>query len=138
MATNAAKLRTRIRAGGTIWMAGAYDALSAKLIAQAGFEAVFTTGYGVSASHLGEPDVELYTMTENLGVVSRLVNAVGDAVPVVADCDTGYGNMINVRRTIRDFERAGVSGMIIEDQVAPKTCPCIAGALEIIPIVSGG
>lgn len=134
MTSPAETLRNEIARGGTVWMAGAYDALSAKIIAQCGFKAVFTTGYGVSASHLGEPDVELYTMTENLAVVSRIVNAVGDHVPVVADCDTGYGNMINVRRTIRDFERAGVAAMIIEDQVSPKTCPCIAGALDILPI----
>lgn len=134
MASPAETLREHIFRGDTVWMAGAYDALSAKLIAQSGFKAVFTTGYGVSASHLGEPDVELYTMTENLAVVSRIVNAVGDDVPVVADCDTGYGNMVNVRRTIRDFERAGVAAMIIEDQVSPKTCPCIAGALDILPI----
>ena len=82
--------RERLLSGQTIWSAGAYDALSAKLIEAAGFDAMLTTGFGISASHLGQPDVELYTMTENLNVVRQICNAVD--IPVVADCDTGYGN----------------------------------------------
>lgn len=120
----------RIRAGDTLWAAGAFDALSAKLAEQAGFEVLMSTGFGVSASHLGMPDVELYTMTENLGVVSRMIDAVG--VPLIADTDTGYGNALNVQRTVRAFEKAGVLGMIFEDQEAPKRCPAAAGRIEII------
>jgi 2-methylisocitrate lyase-like PEP mutase family enzyme len=120
----------RVRAGQTLWTAGAFDALSAKLGEQAGFDALMSTGFGVSASHLGVPDVELYTMTENLGVVSRMIDAV--QVPLIADTDTGYGNALNVQRTVRAFEKAGVLGMIFEDQEAPKRCPAAAGRIEII------
>jgi methylisocitrate lyase len=123
-------IATRLRAGKTLWAAGAYDALSAKLAEQAGFDAVMSTGFGVSASHLGVPDVELYTMTENLGVVSRMVDAID--VPLIADTDTGYGNALNVMRTVRDFEKAGVAAMIFEDQLAPKRCPAAAGRIEIL------
>lgn len=116
----------------TVWCAGAYDALSAKLIEAAGFEAVFTSGFCVSAALLGQPDVELYTMSENLDVVSKVVSAVH--CPVVADIDTAYGNAINVMRTVSEFERAGVYGVVIEDQRSPKSCPAIAKMLEILPV----
>jgi len=124
-----------VRSGNTVWAAGAYDALSAKLIEQAGFQGIMTTGFGVSASHLGQPDLELYTMSENLSVVAKVVDVVG--VPVIADTDTGYGNAINVMRTVREFERAGVSGMIFEDQESPKKCPCIANTIEILSLEEG-
>jgi len=124
-------LRQILGAGRTIWTAGAYDALSALLIDRAGFDAVFTTGFGISASHLGQPDVELYTMTENLGVVRHMVSTVSK--PVIADGDTGYGNVINVMRTVREFERAGVAGIVFEDQVIPKRCPCAATHVEVLP-----
>ena len=125
-------LRSKIAGGKTVWAAGAYDALSAKLIAAAGFDAVFTSGLCVSASLLGEPDVELYTMTENLGVVRNVCSAI--KVPLVADGDTGYGNAINVMRTVRDFETAGASGVVFEDQASPKRCPACAGELELLSI----
>ncbi len=124
-------LRRRLDEGRTIWAAGAYDALSALLIDRAGFDAVFTTGFGISASHLGQPDVELYTMTENLGVVRHMVSAVQR--PVIADGDTGYGNVINVMRTVREFERAGVAGIVFEDQVMPKRCPAAATTVDVLP-----
>jgi methylisocitrate lyase len=130
MSLTKAEVAGRLRAGQTLWAAGAYDALSAKLAEQAGFDAVMSTGFGVSASHLGAPDVELYTMTENLGVVGRMVDAIG--VPLIADTDTGYGNALNVMRTVRAFEKAGVAAMILEDQEAPKRCPAAAGRIEII------
>jgi methylisocitrate lyase len=95
---------------------------------------VFTTGFGISASLLGEPDAELYTMTENLNVVRQVVNCVRK--PVVADCDTGYGNAINVQRTVREFENAGVAGLVIEDQETPKRCPAIASGVEITPLAT--
>ncbi|MDE2198440.1 MAG: isocitrate lyase/PEP mutase family protein [Rhodospirillales bacterium] len=128
-------LRERLAAGRTVWGAGCYDALSAKLIEAAGFEAVLTSGFGVSASFLGKPDVELYTMTENLAVVRQVVNTV--EIPVVADCDTGYGNAVNVMRTVREFEQAGVAAVILEDQVVPKRCPAVANRIEVIPIGEG-
>jgi len=129
--STANSLRQILQAGRTIWSAGAYDALSALLVDRAGFDAVFTTGFGISASHLGQPDVELYTMTENLGVVRNMVSAVKR--PVIADGDTGYGNVINVMRTVREFERAGVAGIVFEDQVMPKRCPAAATNIEVLP-----
>jgi len=124
------EFRARVVNQKTVWSAGAYDTLSARFIEAAGFDAVMTSGFGVSASLLGQPDAELYTMSENLGVARNVVAAV--RVPVVADIDTGYGNAINVMRTIREFEAAGVSAVIMEDQIAPKRCPiCVAG-VEVI------
>lgn len=120
-----------VRGGQTIWTAGVYDALSAKVAENAGFAAVMTSGYAVSASLLGEPDVEIYTMTENLSVVQNVTAAL--KIPVIADTDTGYGNAINVMRTVREFERAGVSAVIFEDQEVPKRCPCVASVIEILP-----
>ncbi|MEO1192323.1 MAG: isocitrate lyase/PEP mutase family protein [Pseudomonadota bacterium] len=125
----------RLRSGETVWAAGAFDALSAKLAEEAGFEAIMSTGFGVSASHLGMPDLELYTMTENLTVVRNMANAV--KIPVVADTDTGYGNAVNVMRTVRDFEQGGIAAMILEDQEVPKRCPVVAQSLEILPIDEG-
>lgn len=121
----------RVRAGDTQMLPGCFDAMSGLMAEQAGAGAVFTSGFAVSASHLGFPDVELYTMTENLTVVRNIANAV--SVPVVADTDTGYGNAINVMRTVREFEQAGVCGMVFEDQVAPKRCAAAANQVEIIP-----
>lgn len=100
---------------------GAYDALSARLIAQTGFSVVYMTGFGTAASLLGQPDVGLLTMSEMLSHATALATASGD-VPLIADADTGYGNPINVRRTIREYERAGVAALHIEDQVWPKKC----------------
>lgn len=125
-------LAERIRSGQTVWIAGVYDALSALLAQQAGFTAVMSSGFGVSASFLGKPDMELYSMSENLSVVSNIVQAVD--VPVIADTDTGYGNALNVMRTVREFERAGVGAMIFEDQESPKRCPAVASHVEMVSI----
>jgi 2-methylisocitrate lyase-like PEP mutase family enzyme len=126
------KLRQMITNGETAWTAGAYDALSARVIAEAGFDAILSTGYGISASHLGRPDAELYTMTENLQVVRQIVDVTD--IPVIADTDTGYGNAINVIRTVKEFEKAGVAGMIFEDQIAPKRCPACVDTFNVISI----
>jgi 2-methylisocitrate lyase-like PEP mutase family enzyme len=128
-------LRAQLADRKTVWAAGAYDALSARLIEAAKFDAILTTGFGISASFLGKPDVELYTMTENLAVVRQVVNSV--EIPVIADCDTGYGNAVNVMRTVREFENAGVSAVILEDQMTPKRCPAIANKVEVISIGEG-
>lgn len=128
-------LAQEIEAGRTVWSAGAYDALSALLIEEAGFPSIMTTGFGISASHLGQPDMELYTMSENLDVVAKIIDVV--SIPVIADTDTGYGNAINVIRTVREFERAGVAAMIFEDQESPKRCPCVANQIEILSIEEG-
>lgn len=122
---------TDVRAGRTQFAGGCYDAMSGMMAERAGFPAVMSSGFAVSASHLGFPDVELYTMTENLAVVRNIVNAV--SVPLIADTDTGYGNAINVMRTVREFEQAGVCAMIFEDQAAPKRCAAAAKQLELIP-----
>ena len=104
---------------------GAYDALSARLVEQAGFEAVYMTGFGTSASLLGRPDIGLLTMSEMVDNARRIVGAVG--VPVIADADNGYGNPINVIRTVQEYEAAGVSAIHIEDQVMPKKCGHMEG-----------
>ncbi|MBF3851490.1 isocitrate lyase/PEP mutase family protein [Burkholderia pseudomallei] len=125
-------LRNRLASGQPTWAAGAYDALSARLVAAAGFDAVFTSGLCVSAALLGQPDVELYTMTENLSVVRHAAAAVD--IPVIADGDTGYGNAINVMRTVREFEMAGAAGIVFEDQSSPKKCPACSDQLELLSI----
>ena len=99
---------------------GAYDALTARLIEQAGFPAVYMTGFGTSASLLGRPDVGLLTMSQMVDNARRIVQAVD--VPVIADADTGYGNPLNVIRTVQEYELAGVSAIHMEDQVTPKKC----------------
>ena len=111
---------------------GAYDALSARLIAQAGFPAVYMTGFGTAASVLGQPDVGLLTMSEMVSRAAALAAVVGDR-PLIADADTGYGNPINVRRTIREYERAGVAVVHIEDQLWPKKCGHMEGK-QVIPL----
>ncbi|OLE02543.1 MAG: carboxyvinyl-carboxyphosphonate phosphorylmutase [Ktedonobacter sp. 13_1_20CM_3_54_15] len=111
---------------------GAYDALSARLIAQAGFPAVYMTGFGTAASVLGQPDVGLLTMSEMVSCAAALAAVVGDR-PLIADADTGYGNPINVRRTVREYERAGVAAIHIEDQVWPKKCGHMEGK-QVIPV----
>lgn len=105
----------------TVWAAGAYDALSARIIEHSGFDAIFTSGYGITAAHLGMPDVELWTMTEALGVNAHVCAAT--SIPVIADVDTGFGGPANAQRTMRDFERAGVAAVVVEDQLLPKRCP---------------
>jgi len=99
---------------------GAYDSLSARLIEQAGFEVVYMTGFGTSASLLGRPDVGLLSFGEMVDNARRIAHAVD--VPVIADADDGYGSPINVIRTVQEYEAAGVAAIHIEDQVAPKKC----------------
>lgn len=123
-------LRTLLAGPEIILAPGAYDALSARLIEAAGFPAVYMTGFGTSASLLGRPDVGLLTMPEMVDNARRIVEAV--SVPVIADADTGYGNPINVIRTIQAYERAGVAAIHIEDQVAPKKCGHMEGK-QVIP-----
>lgn len=135
MSQASSDFRKRVLANKTVWAAGAYDAMSAKMIEAAGFDALLTSGFGVSASFLGQPDAELYTMSENLTVVRNVTNAV--EIPVIADIDTGYGNAINVMRTIREFEAANVAAVIIEDQMAPKRCPICVGAVEVLTVDEG-
>ena len=127
------KLRQLLAADRVAWTAAAYDGLTAKLVAEAGFDCVAAAGFQISAA-MGLPEAELYTMTENLAAVRNIVRAAG--IPVMADIDTGYGNAINVMRTVREFEQAGVASIQIEDQVAPKTCPAM-GDTEMISLEEG-
>ena len=108
---------------------GAYDALSARLVEQAGFDVVYMTGFGSTASLAGRPDVGLLTGTEMVDNARRIAAAVD--VPVIADADTGYGNAINVVRTVQAYEQAGVAGIHLEDQVMPKKCGHMSGKAVI-------
>jgi 2-methylisocitrate lyase-like PEP mutase family enzyme len=101
------------------------------LIAQAGFPAVYMTGFGTAASVLGQPDVGLLTMSEMVSRAAALASVIGD-LPLIADADTGYGNPLNVRRTIQEYERAGVAAVHIEDQIWPKKCGHMEGK-QVIP-----
>ena len=110
--------------------AGLYDALGARLVEQAGFDAVYMTGFGTAASLLGRPDVGLLALAEMVDNARRIAQAV--EVPVIADADTGYGNAINVIRTVREYERAGVAAIHLEDQVSPKSCGHMDGK-QVVP-----
>src|SRR6267378_5507557 len=125
----AARLRALLESGETIVAPGAFDPLAARLVEEAGFPAVYMTGFGTSAALLGRPDVGLLTMTEMAGNAGRIAACVD--VPVIADADTGYGNPLNVIRTVGAYEAAGVAGIHIEDQVAPKKCGHLEGKLVI-------
>lgn len=120
-----ARLRALLDAGTPVLAPGAYDALSARLVEQAGFDVAYMTGFGTTASLLGRPDVGLLGQAEMVGNARRMVAAVD--VPLIADADTGYGNPINVVRTVREYEQAGVAGLHLEDQVMPKRCGHMAG-----------
>jgi 2-methylisocitrate lyase-like PEP mutase family enzyme len=109
---------------------GAFDGLSARMVEEAGFEAVYLSG-GAVARSTGVPDLGLMTMSEVIERASQVVSAV--QIPVIADADTGYGNALNVVRTVREFERAGVAAIHIEDQVTPKRCGHLEGK-EVIPL----
>jgi 2-methylisocitrate lyase-like PEP mutase family enzyme len=124
------ELREMLLKGGLIVAPGAYDCVTARLIEQAGFAAVYMTGAGTAASRLGVPDYGLITMTEMVANAGAIAAAV--RVPVIADADTGYGNELNVVRTVREFERHGVAGIHIEDQAFPKKCGHLERK-EIIP-----
>ena len=125
----AARLRALLESGQTIVAPGAFDPLSARLVEEAGFAAVYMTGFGTSAALIGRPDVGLLTMTEMAGNAGRIAACVD--IPVIADADTGYGNPLNVIRTVGAYEAAGVAGIHIEDQVAPKKCGHLEGKLVI-------
>lgn len=104
---------------------GAHDALTARAIEKAGFQAVYMTGYGQAASALGKPDIGLLSMTEMLDRARKMVSSVD--IPVIADADTGFGNAITVMRTVEEYEAAGVAAIQLEDQVAPKRCGHMVG-----------
>src|SRR5215813_2214751 len=125
------RLRQLLASTRPLIVPGCYDALSARVLETVGFSAVYMTGYGTSLALLGMPDAGLATMTEMHLNARYIANAVG--VPVIADADNGYGNAINVMRTVRDYIQTGVAGIHIEDQVVPKRCGHVAGR-QVIPL----
>jgi len=127
--TEATQLRALLKAPGMIIAPGAYDGLTAKLVEQAGFPAVYMTGAGTAAA-AGYPDFGLLSMTEMVENAARLARSV--RIPVIADADTGYGNELNAFRTVQEYERRGVAGIHIEDQVSPKRCGHL-DQKEIVP-----
>jgi 2,3-dimethylmalate lyase len=124
-----ARLRELLAGQGPVVAPGAYDALSARLVELAGFDVVYMTGFGTTASLIGRPDVGLLGGAEMVDNARRIVAAVD--VPVIADADTGYGNAINVVRTVQSYEQAGVAGVHLEDQVMPKKCGHMSGKAVI-------
>jgi 2-methylisocitrate lyase-like PEP mutase family enzyme len=123
-------LRQLMGRPGAIVAPGVVDALGGKLVRSHGFEAVYMTGAGTTAVRLGMPDVGLLTATEMIDNAARIADAAG--IPLIADADNGYGGVLNVRRTIRDYERAGVAAIHLEDQVIPKRCGHLAGK-QLVP-----
>src|SRR5215831_9160340 len=117
--TQASRFRALLHRDGMVVAPGAYDCITAKLIERAGFAAVYMTGAGTAAT-LGYPDFGLITMTEMVANAATLALSVN--LPVIADADTGYGNELNVTRTVREYEARGVAGIHIEDQGFPKKC----------------
>ena len=123
------RLRGLVARGPTLYVPGCYNAMSGRVLEAAGFEAIYMTGYGTSLSLTGLPDVGLATMSEMVANARYIASAV--QVPLIADADTGFGNAINVIRTIREYIGAGVAGIHMEDQVSPKRCGHVAGRLVI-------
>jgi 2-methylisocitrate lyase-like PEP mutase family enzyme len=124
------RMRQLVERPGYTIVPGAYDTLTARLVEQAGFEAVYLTGGGYSRAN-GYPDLGLLTLSENVRFIGLTVEAVG--IPVIADADTGYGNALNVIRTVREYEKSGVAAFHLEDQVSPKKCGHYEGK-EVIPV----
>jgi 2,3-dimethylmalate lyase len=126
MPMNKAKRLRHILSQKSILMApGCHDALGALFIQRAGFRAAYVTGYGIACSLLGRPDLGELTMTEIVTHAGRIASAID--IPLICDADTGYGGVLNVQRTVREFEKAGVAGIHIEDQVEPKRCAAMEG-----------
>lgn len=118
--SRAEQLRERMSTGGPVLVPGAANALTARVVADLGFEAVYVTGAGIANTYLGVPDIGLVTLTELTGHVAAIRDAVD--LPLVVDADTGFGNPVGVTRTIRELERAGADAVQIEDQANPKRC----------------
>lgn len=129
--SRAKALKNLLNSGRTIMIPGAYDAITAKVIERVGFEAVYCTGAGTVNGMTGLPDIGLATMTEMVQNAGWMSEAVG--IPVISDADTGYGNAVNVMRTVREFEKAGVAGIHLEDQVFPKKCGHVEGK-QVVPV----
>ena len=131
MTRTTTRLRQLIARPGAVMAPGVADALNAKLVKRHGFEAIYMTGAGTTAVRLGMPDVGLLTMTEMIDNAARIADASG--LPLIADADNGYGGVLNVRRTIQGYERAGAAAVHLEDQVIPKRCGHLAGK-QLVPV----
>jgi carboxyvinyl-carboxyphosphonate phosphorylmutase len=125
-----AVLRQRLREPGIIVAPGAYDCLTAKLIEGEGFPAVYMTGAGTALTRLGQPDLGFATLSEMVANAAVMASTV--TIPLIADADTGYGGALNVYRTVREYERAGVAALHIEDQIFPKRCGHLDGK-QVVP-----
>src|ERR1700748_1715081 len=130
-ATGRSSLPDLLARGETVLAPGCYDTLGARLVEEAGFDAGYMTGFGTAASRLGRPDVGLLALTEMVDNARRIAQAV--EIPVIADADTGYGNPINVIRTVQEYEAAGVAAIPLEDQVSPKRCGHLSGK-SVVPV----
>jgi methylisocitrate lyase len=124
------QLRQLLRQPGIIVAPGAYDCLTAKLVAREGFPAVYMTGAGTALTRLGQPDLGVATLSEMVTNAAAMASTV--AIPLIADADTGYGGALNVYRTVREYEKAGVAALHIEDQVFPKRCGHLEGK-QVVP-----
>ena len=124
-------IRDLLTEKGVLVMPGTYDCLSARIASRAGFDVIFITGYSLSASLLGEPDFGLLTQSEMLAAAQRICSVT--PLPVIVDADTGYGNAVNVIRTVKELIHAGAAGMFLEDQIWPKRCGHMKGK-EVIPL----
>ena len=124
--------RALLQGANPIVLAGAHDAISAKLVERAGFDAVWVSSFGISAAQKSMPDANVVTMTESLEVAKNINAAV--RIPVIADCDNGYGNAINVLRTATEFAAAGIAGISIEDATFPKRCSLYPGRHDLVPV----
>jgi 2,3-dimethylmalate lyase len=129
--TRRQRLRALVTGRQGLVVPGAYDAVSARLVEQAGFPAVYMTGFGVVAARLGLPDLGFAGLAEMVDQARNLVGTV--SIPLIADADTGYGNALQVRRTVQQYELAGVAGLHLEDQVAPKRCGHLTGK-QVVPV----
>jgi 2-methylisocitrate lyase-like PEP mutase family enzyme len=130
MLINSAKvLRSMLKNPGIIVAPGVYDGISARVIEQAGFSAAFMTGAGTAASAIGEPDIGLTTLTEMVNTCKTLTMTLN--IPLICDADTGYGNALNVIRTVHEYEMAGAAAIELEDQLAPKRCGHMSGKVVI-------
>ena len=125
------QLRELLARPGLLKALAPHDVFTARLLEQAGFELLFLGGFGVSASQFGWPDVGLVTLSEMTEAVRRMASRI--SIPLVADGDTGHGDLHNVARTVREFEQAGAAGLLLEDQVSPKRCGHFAGK-QVIPV----
>ena len=125
------RLRQLLARGEATIAPGVAEALNARLVAAHGFDALYMTGAGTTAVRLGMPDIGLLTMSEMADNAARIVDASG--LPLIADADNGYGGVMNVRRTVKEYERAGVAALHIEDQVIPKRCGHLSGK-QVVPV----